>query len=436
MVDEHKDHETVSTAAERTVQQKQLDETQTEFQQQIQEREKKLQELKEAVESHKRSAQTAVEDSECLFTELISSIERRRSEVTQMIRNREKTIVSQAKGLMERLKQEIDQLRRSDAELKKLSQTHNHTHFLQSLSSLPVPPGSPDVPSITDSSLDVVGKSVSKMRQKLEDFCKEKIEKLSGRVTCIQIIPTPEYESRKDFLQSERTEKQRQLDETISEFQQQIQEREKKLQELKEAVESHKCSAQTAVENSERIFTELISSIERRRSEVTQMIRDREKTVVSQAEGLLEQLEQEINDLSRRNAELELLSNTLDHIHFLQSFPSLSAAPGSPDIPRITFSSYDDVGQSVFQLRHKLEYFCKRGIEEISGRVAAARPEAENAGFILTPRMKYAHRRAKTLHGSRRKIIRELSQQKDPEVKNEELSQKIEDFFKVTDTSE
>uniref|UniRef100_A0A672KS58 Tripartite motif-containing protein 16-like n=1 Tax=Sinocyclocheilus grahami TaxID=75366 RepID=A0A672KS58_SINGR len=78
-------------------------------------------------------------------------------------------------------------------------------------------------------------------------------------------------------------------------------------------------SAQTAVEESERICTELIRSIERSRSEVTQMIRDQEKTAVSRAEGRLERLEQEINDLRRRDAELEQLSHTQDHIQFLQS---------------------------------------------------------------------------------------------------------------------
>ncbi|KAL0165730.1 hypothetical protein M9458_037574, partial [Cirrhinus mrigala] len=50
------------------------------------------------------------------------------------------------------------------------------------------------------------------------------------------------------------------------------------------------------------------------------------------------------------------------------SFPSLSDPPGSPDIPSITFSSYEDVRQSVFQMRQKLELFCRRGIKEISGR--------------------------------------------------------------------
>uniref|UniRef100_A0A672KXK5 Uncharacterized protein n=1 Tax=Sinocyclocheilus grahami TaxID=75366 RepID=A0A672KXK5_SINGR len=70
----------------------------------------------------------------------------------------------------------------------------------------------------------------------------------------------------------------------------------------------------TEKQDSERICTELIRSIESSRSEVTQMIRDQEKTAVSRAEGRLERLEQEINDLRRRDAELEQLSHTQDHI--------------------------------------------------------------------------------------------------------------------------
>ncbi|KAL1261276.1 hypothetical protein QQF64_006541 [Cirrhinus molitorella] len=101
-------------------------------------------------------------------------------------------------------------------------------------------------------------------------------------------------------------------------FQQRIQQRETDVQQLREAAESHKRSAQTAVEDSERIFTELIRSIERSRSELIRLIRDQEKAAVSRAEGRLERLEQEINDLRRRDAELEQLSHTQDHIQFLQ----------------------------------------------------------------------------------------------------------------------
>ncbi len=70
--------------------------------------------------------------------------------------------------------------------------------------------------------------------------------------------------------------------------------------------------------DSEKIFTDLIRCIERSRSEVTQLIRDQEKVEVSRAEEQLKRLEQEIEDLRKRNAELEQLSQTDHHIHFLQ----------------------------------------------------------------------------------------------------------------------
>ncbi|XP_051748224.1 uncharacterized protein LOC127511452 [Ctenopharyngodon idella] len=766
-MDKHKNHDTVSAAAQRTEKQHQLKETQRLFQQRIQQREKDLQQLREAVESHKRSAQTAVEDSERIFTKLIRSIERSRSEVTQRIRNQEKTAVSRAEGRLERLEQEINDLRRRDAELEQLSHTQDHIRFLQSFQSLSAPPESTDVNDDLFSSLssfDVVRESVRQLRDKLEDFCKEELKKISVRVTFTNIVPR----TRKDFLQyslqlnldlntvnknlrlsernrvitltntvqpypdhpdrfdvfyqvlcresvcgrcyweiersgrcvyisvsyksisrkgsgnecvfgrndqswnlfccssrysfshngietklpvqsifsrigvyvdhragtlsfysvsgdtmslihtlqttftkplypgfmlgykssvklpsllwliyclacvraierescvngsplsccvfvslyaynkmaetrisvdqdefrcpvcldllkdpvaiscghnyckicitgfwdledqkrvyscpqcrqtfsprpalakntilaelveklkkiklpadcyagagdvqcdvctgrkhkavksclvclnsycqnhleqheswfkrkrhnltdatgrlqemicpkhdkilevfchtdqecicllctmdehknhdtvsaaAQRTEKQKQLKETQKLFQQRIQQREEDLQQLREDVESHKRSA---VEDSERIFTELIRSIERSRSEVTQRIRDQEKTAVSRAEGRLERLEQEINDLRRRDAELEQLSHTQDHIHFLQSFQSLSAPPESTDVndnPFSSLSSFDGVRESVRQLRDKLEDFCKEELKKISDRV-------------------------------------------------------------------
>ncbi|XP_065118074.1 E3 ubiquitin-protein ligase TRIM65-like [Paramisgurnus dabryanus] len=196
MVDEHNEHKTVSAAAERTEKQKELKETKTKYQQRIQESQKKLQELRDAVETHKSSAQTAVDDTERIFTQLIQTIERRRSEVTQLIRDQEKTAVSQAEGLLKRLEQEIDDLRRRDAELEQLSHTDDHIHFLQSFQSLSVPPGSSDSLSITVSSLisfDDEGKSVSHLREKLKDFCREEIEKIYNKVT-------PEPETREQFL--------------------------------------------------------------------------------------------------------------------------------------------------------------------------------------------------------------------------------------------
>uniref|UniRef100_A0A8C2BJL1 Tripartite motif-containing protein 16-like n=1 Tax=Cyprinus carpio TaxID=7962 RepID=A0A8C2BJL1_CYPCA len=199
-MDGHKNHNTVSAAAQRTEKQKQLKETQNTFQQRIQQREKDLQQLRESVESHKRSAQTAVEDSERIFTELIRSIERSRSELIRLIRDQEKTAVSRAEEQLERLEQEINDLRRRDAELEQLSHTQDHIQFLQSFLSLSAPPESTDLKDDFFSSLvsfDDLTESVHQLRDKLEDFCKEELKKISDRETLTNIVPR----TRNDFLQ-------------------------------------------------------------------------------------------------------------------------------------------------------------------------------------------------------------------------------------------
>ncbi|XP_051742735.1 tripartite motif-containing protein 16-like isoform X1 [Ctenopharyngodon idella] len=198
LMDEHKYHDTVSTAAARTEKQSHFEETQRNIQKIIQQREKDLQQLREAVTSHKRSAQTAVQDSERIFTELIRSIERRRSEVIQLIRDQERAAVGRAEERLEQLEQEINDLRKRDAELKQLSQTQDHVHFLQSLSS------ALSIDEITDGShlsFDNVLKSVYKLRDKLQQFSRETTENIYRRVKSIQVIGAPEYQTREEFLQ-------------------------------------------------------------------------------------------------------------------------------------------------------------------------------------------------------------------------------------------
>ncbi|KAL1263561.1 hypothetical protein QQF64_006300 [Cirrhinus molitorella] len=155
-------------------------------------------------------------------------------------------------------------------------------------------------------------------------------------------------------------------------FRKRIQQREKNLQQLREAAESYKGSAQTAVEESKQNFSELICFIEKCGSEFTQRIRDQEQAALSRADGGLEQLEQEINDLRRRDAELEQLSHTQDHTQFLQSFQALSSPPETMEVPNIPFTSlfsFDGLRESVRQLRDKLEDSCKEELKTISDRV-------------------------------------------------------------------
>ncbi|KAM9531123.1 tripartite motif-containing protein 16-like isoform 1-T1 [Salvelinus alpinus] len=203
-MDEHKGHDTVSATAERTEKQRQLGMSQQKVQQRFQEREKELKELQQAVESFKRSAQAAVEDSDQIFTELIRSIERRSSEVKELIRAQEKAQVSQAEGLLEQLKQEIAELRKRSTELEQLSHTEDHIHFLQSYQSLSSISVSSDLPSIVVRPLQYFGdvsKTVSELREKLEDFLKGEWTKISTTVNIVDVILPPEPKTREQLLQ-------------------------------------------------------------------------------------------------------------------------------------------------------------------------------------------------------------------------------------------
>ncbi|XP_062398395.1 tripartite motif-containing protein 16-like [Sardina pilchardus] len=204
MVDEHKGHDTVSASAGRKEKQTHLGETQKKFRQRILEREKELRELKKALETLKSSAQTAVEDSESIFTDMIRSIERRRSEVTELIRGQEKAEVSWAEEHLKQLEQEIAELKRRNAELEQLSHTEDHIHFLKTFQSVSSTPETKSVSSTRVNrslSFEAVKKSVSSLKGQLEDFCKEEVMKISAAVTTVQAMLPSEPTTREEFLQ-------------------------------------------------------------------------------------------------------------------------------------------------------------------------------------------------------------------------------------------
>ncbi|XP_058872556.1 tripartite motif-containing protein 16-like [Acipenser ruthenus] len=205
IVKEHKSHDTVSAEKERSVKQKQLGETQTEIQQRIHERLKEIEELKQAVETLKRSACIEIKESEKIFTELIRSIEKIHTEVIELIGANEKAAVNQAEGRMKKLEQEIAELRRRNAELKQLSETEDHIHFLQNFQSLCAPPEAGDLPSITvntDISFGAVRKAVSELKDHIEDFCKGELVKITTTVNEVAVysLQAPEPRNRAEFL--------------------------------------------------------------------------------------------------------------------------------------------------------------------------------------------------------------------------------------------
>uniref|UniRef100_A0AAY5EA30 E3 ubiquitin/ISG15 ligase TRIM25-like n=1 Tax=Electrophorus electricus TaxID=8005 RepID=A0AAY5EA30_ELEEL len=182
--DGHNGHDTVAAAAERTEKEKELKEVQRKSQQRIQEKEKKVQELKQAVNTLKHSAQAAVEDSEIIFAEMFKE---KCSELRELIRAQAKAELSRAKGLLEKLEQEISDLKRKDTKLEQLSHTEDHINFIQSFQSLCVYAETDNSSSITIGlSFDGVRKCLTSLKNHLDEYCNEEFNKIitHGKRSC------------------------------------------------------------------------------------------------------------------------------------------------------------------------------------------------------------------------------------------------------------
>ncbi|KAK3567684.1 hypothetical protein QTP86_021611 [Hemibagrus guttatus] len=147
-----------------TLRETQLVKTQTDVQQKIRDRLKKIKEIKHSVELSKFCTETRPQESQhCsyrggeqreeekhrkrkkadsveVFTALIRSIERSQTELLEVMEEKQKAAERQAEGLIKELEQEITVLKRRDTELEQISHTEEHLHLLQIYSSMCSPP--------------------------------------------------------------------------------------------------------------------------------------------------------------------------------------------------------------------------------------------------------------------------------------------------------
>ncbi|XP_051783716.1 tripartite motif-containing protein 16-like protein [Erpetoichthys calabaricus] len=153
----------------------------------------------------------------------------------------------------------------------------------------------------------------------------------------------------------------KQLRETLSEITRKLEERKKKLKEMRSAVEQMKVPVERDVEENGKSFADLICCIEEAQKKLGERIREQEKRETEMAEGVVVQLEKEIEELKKREDELKELSNTKDHIRTLQTFSSRCVLPADGD--SLSFTVMADFSSEG--LRKELSSL-KKSLEKIS----------------------------------------------------------------------
>ncbi|XP_060892109.1 E3 ubiquitin-protein ligase TRIM21-like [Labrus mixtus] len=192
----------------------------------------------------------------------------------------------------------------------------------------------------------------------LELFCK-------NDQMCVCMLCLIEDHKKHDVvpLKEEYKGKKAKLGKTEAEIQQMIQKRRQKIQEIKHSVELSDKNAEREITEGVQVFTALMETVQRNLNKLLDTIKEKQRKTEKQAEGFIEELEQEISELEKSSTEVKQLSGSRDHLHLLQNFTSLNAAPYTKNWTevRVHPTSYKGtVVRAVSQLEETISEQMKR----------------------------------------------------------------------------
>ncbi|XP_058258692.1 E3 ubiquitin/ISG15 ligase TRIM25 isoform X2 [Hemibagrus wyckioides] len=181
---QHKDHESVSTQAERIEKQKTLLAVQAENLQKLQERERELKDTKKVLETLKCSSDTVSEETDKVLCELQHSVQRMADLIQQVMSSSGQEKINEAQQLVDKLEKEISQLRTKDSDLKELVTCQDNIYFLKTYHCL----CSPELSELSgftvnlDASFDPVRNIILDLREKVESMCNQELDKINKTV--------------------------------------------------------------------------------------------------------------------------------------------------------------------------------------------------------------------------------------------------------------
>uniref|UniRef100_A0AAY4A9V9 Uncharacterized protein n=1 Tax=Denticeps clupeoides TaxID=299321 RepID=A0AAY4A9V9_9TELE len=190
----------------------------------------------------------------------------------------------------------------------------------------------------------------------LELFCKKEQVCVCGFCT--------EGEHRNHYtvsLEEEGMQRKGQLGKAQAVLQQMIQERLSKVTDIRHSVELSKVSTDMH-KYMPSIYSLRLLCLNK--ANLIEVIEQKQKTVEDHADGIIKELEQEINDLQKRNTELEQLTTTQDHLYFLQIYPALCVPPHTKNWTAVQINTYTDV-ETLAPVVSKLEDLINGEMEKL-----------------------------------------------------------------------
>ncbi|XP_031421394.1 E3 ubiquitin/ISG15 ligase TRIM25-like [Clupea harengus] len=175
--------------------QRDFTDTKERLKKQTKEREEDLEKLRSAMISLEKSAETAVLDSEGIFDELLRTLEEKRREHREHIRERKRAILKRAEREEKQIIGQISILRRKDTELESPGPpVQDNPQFLQKLQdikSLLQQGKQPPVITNNNHLFSFVKTDMNDLRVSVVEICDKAIENIKQQVNDVHILPPP-----------------------------------------------------------------------------------------------------------------------------------------------------------------------------------------------------------------------------------------------------
>ncbi|KAM4623844.1 tripartite motif-containing protein 16 [Polymixia lowei] len=219
VTEDHRGHNTVSVEEARKRIEKELREKQTEMVKTVTAAENAINKLQVNTVSIEHSVTEVREVIDTQFMEVQMVLERAKREVTDILEGEEKQALKQAEGIRVHLEQRCTDLKKTQAQMEKLSKNKNVVDFLQEYSEWKKETTDISLPGvyiglmdrlnsfsrvIVDSTRELCDKLVSSYIDKLKDTCKN--DKMGIKTTVHAIVAAkqnmsiPDLKTRDDFL--------------------------------------------------------------------------------------------------------------------------------------------------------------------------------------------------------------------------------------------
>ncbi|XP_071767046.1 E3 ubiquitin-protein ligase TRIM39-like [Centroberyx gerrardi] len=186
----------------------------------------------------------------------------------------------------------------------------------------------------------------------LERFCRD--EQL---YVCVLCTETDHRNHDTVPVEEEGAQQKEKIESKIGEIQMMIEERMEKIEEITRSPEMGREIANKEMEDSNKLFTDLMSRVQSMQTTLQASIEEKLRSSQNKADAMIQELQEEITELQRRQSELEQLSQTEDNLHLLQTSQALCTHPATKDWSEIRVYSDVCVGMVRRAMSHLVNAF-------------------------------------------------------------------------------